>query len=246
MSWIWKRFIDKWYKKSKYLLKIHWKTIIEKIISNFDIKNDFFLFICNETDYVKNDLYKLFDRLNIKYKLISIKNHKLWPAFSTLESKDFIDLDSPTIVNYCDFFWEWDYELFKQKIKNYDWGIICYKDFHPHLLHPNLYAWVKTNEKNELIELKEKFSYTENKMDTWQSSWTYYFGSWRILIKYITKLIEENIQCNWEYYMSLPYNLLKDDWLKTLIFEIPYFLQLGTPSDYEEFKYFESIFNPKD
>lgn len=246
IAWIWKRFKDKLYKESKYLLKIQWKTIIEKIISNFDTKEDIFLFICNKEDYKKNQLNNIFNWLNINYKLISIKNHKLWPVHTIYEAKKYIIWDLPTIVNYWDFFWKWDYNSFKEKIKNYDWSVICYKWFHPHLLHSNLYASVKANSNNELIEIKEKFSYTENKMDSWQSSWTYYFRNWEILLKYINEMIEKDIKCNEEYYASLLYNLLKKDWLNTLVFEIPYFLQLWTPSDYEEYKYFENIFIPKD
>lgn len=242
MAWIWNRFKEAWYKKSKYLLEIKWKSIIEKIINNFDIKNDIFLFICNKDDEKNNNLKLLFDWLNINYKLISIENHKLWPVNTLKQAEKYINLELPTIVNYCDFYWKWDYENFKNKIKNYDWSIVCYKWFHPHLLHSNLYAWVKTNNENELLEIKEKFSFTKNKMDTWQSSWTYYFKNWVILMKYINELIEKNIKCNNEFYVSLLYNLLKKDWLNTNIFQIDYFLQLWTPKDYEEYKYFESIF----
>lgn len=244
MSWVWKRFKDKWYSLNKYLLEIQWKTIIEKIISNFDIRNDLFIFISNTEDYKKNNLNDLFVWLKINYKYISIDTHKLWPVYTILESIKYIDLNLPTIVNYCDFFWKWDYENFKYAMKEYDWWIVVYKWFHPHLIHENLYAWVKTNDKNELVEIKEKYSYTKDKMDTWQSSWTYYFRDWNTLIKYSKELIQRNIKCRDEYYASLIYNLLKQDWLITKIYEIPYFLQLWTPNDYEEYKYRETIFNP--
>lgn len=246
MAGLWIRFKNKWFSTSKYLLKISWKTIIEKIVWNFDKNNDKFLFICNKIDFEKNKLNEFFEKLDINFKVISIDNHQLWPVYSLYKALNHIDNNENTIVNYCDFYWNWNYSDFKEKIKNYEGGIICYKWFHPHLLRPNLYAWVKTNSKNELIEIKEKFSYTENKMDTWQSSGTYYFKSWEILKKYVNKLINENIKCNWEYYVSLLYNFLYEDNLKTLIYEIKYFLQTWTPEDYLEYKYREEIFNPID
>lgn len=245
MAWKGNRFKEKWYTKSKYLLEIQWETIIEKIIWNFDKKNDSYVFICNKEDYKKNDLEKLFNSLDITYKLIAIEGHKLWPVYTVVDVEDQIDLDMPTVVNYCDFFWEWDYTNFKKDVIGYDWAIICYKWFHPHLLHPNLYAWVRVNDKNEMIEIKEKYSFTPNKMDTLQSSWTYYFKSWKILIDYSKQLIKDEIKCNNEYYTSLLYNPLKDDWLKIIISEVDYFFQLGTAEDYEEYKYFESIFMKK-
>lgn len=243
MAWLWERFKKSWYTISKYLLKIQWKTIIENIVSNFDKKNDTFLFICNKEDGKKNNLEKIFYWLNINYNLVMIDNHKFWPAYTLQKASKFIKKDLPTIVNYCDFYWKWDYNSFKSKIDKYDGSIVCYKSFHPHLLHPNLYAGVKVNEENELIEIKEKHSYTKNKMNTWQSSWTYYFRNWKILLKYINELIKKDIKCNNEFYISLAYNLLKENWLNTLIYKIDYFLQLWTPNDYEEYKYFEHIFN---
>jgi len=244
MAWIWRRFKDKWYKIDKYLLEIQWKTIIEKIIGNFDLENDNYIFICNEYDSKLYNLHDFFSKLNIKYRIVLIDNHNLWPVYSLSKAEKYILDESDTIVNYCDFYWRWDYKDFKNKVKYYDWSIICYKWFHPHLMRSNLYAWVLTNSKNELIEIKEKFSYTQDKRDTWQSSWTYYFKNWIILKKYIQELINANIKCNDEFYVSLMYNLLKKDWLKTYIYEIPYFLQLWTPDDYEEYKYRETIFSP--
>lgn len=246
IAWLWQRFKDKWYNQSKYLLKIEWKTIIEKIIKNFDIINDNFIIICNKIDYKYNNLNIIFNSLNINYKLIVIKNHILWPVYSLKKAEKYINLELPSIINYWDFYWEWNYNDFKNKVKDYDWSIICYKGFHPHLLNKNLYAWVKTNNKNELIEIKEKYSYTKNKMNTWQSSWTYYFKNWKILIKYINECIDLNIKCNNEYYVSLLYNLLKKDWLNTLVYNINKFLQLWTPEDYEEYKYYEDIFYKKE
>ena len=246
MSWTWERFKNAWYNESKYLLRIEWKTILEKIIYNFDKKNDIFLFICNKEDYKKNNLKEILDWLSINYDLVVIDIHKYWPAYSLKKAELYINKKLPTIVNYCDFYWKWDYSKFKNKIKNYDWAIVCYKWFHPHLIHPNLYAWVKVNGNKELIEIKEKYSYTKNKMDTWQSSWTYYFKNWETLIKYTNELIKNHIKCNDEFYISLIYNLLKKDWLNTIIYNIDKFLQLWTPKDYKEYKYFENIFNPKD
>lgn len=244
MWWIWRRFIDKWYNKSKYLLEIQNKTIIEKIISNYDINEDKFIFICNESIYSKENLTNIFNNIGINYKIIPIESHNLWPVYTILKAEEYINNNSPTIVNYCDFFWTWDYKKFKNEIYWYDWWIVVYKWFHPHLIHDNLYAWVKTNNKNELIEIKEKFSYTKDKTKTWQSSWTYYFKSWKLLLDYSKELINKKILCHNEYYVSLLFNLLKKDLLSTIVYEIPYFLQLWTPNDYEEYKYRETIFNP--
>lgn len=88
---------------------------LRKNYIKFDIKNDNFLFICNENDFSKNKLKELFDNLKISYEIISIQNHKLGPVYSLIQAKNYIkDLEN-VIVNYCDFYWNWDYNNFKTK-----------------------------------------------------------------------------------------------------------------------------------
>lgn len=242
MAWLWSRFLEKNYDTPKYLLDLHWKTIIEKIISNFDIENDIFLFICNSNDYKKYNLNKLFKSLWIKFNIIKINNHKLWPWYSIKSAENYINDKLPTIINYCDFFWYWKHNDFVKNIHNKDWIVICYKGFHPHLLKNNLYASVKADKNNNIIDIKEKYCFTKKLTDSYQSSWTYFFKSWEVLKKYNNILIENNITCNWEFYISMIYELMLKDKLHLSVYKIPYFLQLWTPEDYEEYKYFEEYF----
>ena len=63
--------------------------------------------------------------------------------------------------------------------------------------------------------------------------------------KYFSNLIENNIHLNGEYYVSLIYNLLKNDGLNISIYNIQHMLQWGTPEDVEEYKmchyYFQNL-----
>lgn len=242
MAWKWTRFKKQWYHCPKYLLSVNGKTILENIILNFDTIKDTFIFICNEQDKKNKTLLHLLSKLQIKYQLIVITEHSFGPVYSILQASEYINKKEKTIVNYCDFYWKWDYHSFQTKMNNYDGSIICYKWFHPHLLWNDLYAWVKLTPTNELIEIKEKYSYTKNKMDTYQSSGTYYFKNGKILIDSCKKMIENNITCKWEFYVSLLYNLLKQDAFNIYVYEIKNFIQLWTPKDYEEYKYWENIF----
>jgi hypothetical protein len=147
-------------------------------------------------------------------------------------------------VNYCDFNWRWDYADFKQTMSSSqtEGCVVCYKNFHPHLLGPNFYAGCKTDSDLNLIEIKEKFSFTPDKMDSYQSSGTYYFKTGALVKKYFTQLIEKKIALNGEYYVSLVYNLPVQDKLKVTVYEIPYFCQWGTPEDLKEFEYWQEVF----
>ena len=110
------------------------------------------------------------------------------------------------------------------------------------MLGPNLYASCKTDANNQLIEIREKYSWTEDKMDSWQSDGTYYFKSGALMKKYFQQQVDEDVNLNGEYYVSLVYNLLVRDKLPVNIFEVDKFCQWGTPEDLQEFNYWLSYF----
>lgn len=61
--------------------------------------------------------------------------------------------------------------------------------------------------------------------------------------------MEQDINVNGEYYISMVYNLMKRDNLDISIYEIQHMLQWGTPRDMEEYQrwsdYFRQIIKPR-
>lgn len=93
-----------------------------------------------------------------------------------------------------------------------------------------------------MLEIKEKESYTDDKMNEFCSNGTYYFKSGKIMKKYMKELVDLNINIKNEFYVSLVYNLLVKDNLKVNIFEIDYMLQWGTPYDLEDYVIWSNYF----
>ena len=90
------------------------------------------------------------------------------------------------------------------------------------------YAYIR--EKNgKMIEIKEKESFTNDRMNEYASSGTYHFSKGIYIKNYFPKLIQENINIKGEYYCSLVYNLMAKDNLNIGIYEIEHFMQWGTP-----------------
>jgi len=238
------RFREAGYKKPKPLIEVDGKPIIEHVVSMFPDEQDF-IFICSEEHLETTNMRATLNRLVPNGKIIAIKPHKLGPVYAVLKASQAICDDKPTIVSYCDYFATWDFKHFKQTMteSNCDGCVPCYRGFHPHLLLPNLYAGVRANNKNQLIEIREKFSFTENKMDTWQSSGAYYFKTGALLKKYFNQLIDRKISCKDEYYVSLVYNLLVEDGLVTNIYPQEYFCQWGTPMDLEIYQSWSDYFS---
>ena len=133
----------------------------------------------------------------------------------------------------------------KQKILDRDCEgcVPCYTGFHPHLIpEKNLYASCQVDENGDLIEIREKYSFEQDKMKAKHSPGVYYFKSGAIMKEYCRKLVDSEIRVNGEFYASLPYNqMVQDGWKVWVPTDIPYFCQWGTPEDLKEFEYWMKI-----
>ena len=237
------RFVAAGYKDLKPFIKVQDKPIIEWIVKGMYPGETNIIFVCRQEhldsiDGMEDYLMKLCPTARIH----AIKDWvKLGPVYDVLQASELIDDDEPAIINYCDFFMVWDYEKFKKDVadRGCEGCVPCYTGFHPHLLPEiNLYASCKTDEEDNLIEIREKYSFEEDKTKAKHSPGNYYFKTGALLKKYCQKLVDSGETLKGEYYASLPYNNMVKDGLKVWIpTEIPYFCQWGTPEDMAEFNY---------
>ncbi len=248
MSGIGKRFLDNGYKVPKYLIEVENKPIIEHVINLFPNENKF-TFICNNKHLKETNINDILKKLKPSCNIVEVDvNDRKGPVDAVLKASHLILDDEPIIISYCDYGTKWDYNKFKKTINestNIDGSIACYKGFHPHMLGTDNYAFVK--ETNMIMDkIQEKKSFTDNKMNEYASNGTYYFKSGVIVKKYFQKLIDLNISINNEFYVSMVYNLMKNDNLNILIFEIEKMLQWGTPKDLEEYLIWSNYFLKRD
>lgn len=237
------RFVAAGYKDLKPFIKVQDKPIIEWIVKGMYPGETNIIFVCRQEhldsiDGMDDYLMKLCPTARIH----AIKDWvKLGPVYDVLQASELIDDDEPAIINYCDFFMVWDYEKFKKDVadRGCEGCVPCYTGFHPHLLPEiNLYASCKTDEDDNLIEIREKYSFEEDKTKAKHSPGNYYFKTGALLKKYCQKLVDSGETLKGEYYASLPYNNMVKDGLKVWVpTEIPYFCQWGTPEDMAEFNY---------
>ena len=109
-------------------------------------------------------------------------------------------------------------------------------------LHKESKLEIKSVHGGYLVQEKNTIVFSKNKMDCYQSSGTYYFNNGSIIKIYFQKLIDNGLVINGEYYVSLVFNKLKEAGLDVYIYNIPYFLQWGTPEDLEEYLYWSDYF----
>ena len=247
MSGIGNRFIEAGYSEPKPLIVIDGKPIIEHVCDLFTGEAKF-TFICNSKHLAETNIREILLGIKPEANVVEIPNHKKGPVYAVSLVEDLIEDDEEVIVNYCDFGTYWDYADFLKhtRERNADGALPSYKRFHPHMLGKTNYAFMR-DEKQWMLEIKEKEPFTDNRMNEYASNGTYYFKKGKFVKKYFKELMQKDINLSGEYYVSLIYNLMVEDGLKVSIYDIQHMLQWGTPQDVEEYngwsKYFRDACN---
>lgn len=242
MGGLGQRFLAKGYRDPKPLITVDGKPMIEHVINLFPGENNF-LFVCNNRHLKETKMVQILKKAVPNGKIFGIDYQKNGPVWGISKALSLVDDKKEVIVNYCDFGTYWDYQDFLNhtRSRNADGAVVAYKNFHPHMLGTNNYAFMRDN-KQWLLEIKEKEPFTDDRMNEYASNGTYYFKKGNYIKKYFKQLMEERIQVNGEYYVSLIYNLLVRDKLKVSIYEIQHMLQWGTPEDLKEYQQWSDYF----
>jgi NDP-sugar pyrophosphorylase family protein len=244
MSGFGERFRRAGYSLPKPLIPVLGRPIIAHVLDMFPGEKDVF-FICNR-EHLDNPAYALRETL-ARYcpegMVLGIDPHKKGPVYAVSRIFDRLSSSAPTIINYCDFSCLWDWEGFRTYARDTgcDGAVMAYTGFHPHMLGSNNYAYVK-NEGDRVLSIQEKKPYTDNPMNEYASSGTYYFASGALMREaFEATLRRDDLMLNGEYYVSLAYVPLLERGLDIRVFPVERFMQWGTPEDLEEFLFHARI-----
>jgi len=242
MSGAGSRFARAGYPDPKPLIPVDGRPMIEHVIRMFPGVSDF-IFVCSRRHLETTALESVLRRNAPTCRIVPIEPHKLGPVYATLQAESLISDNEPVIVNYCDFAVGWNFADFCRRMEELrpSGALTAYRGFHPHTLGPNLYAYTR-HENNWLLEIQEKTCFTDNRMNEFASSGTYYFSSGAMLRRYYHAALTHGLSTNGEYYASMPYNLMVADGEPVYIYELQKFLQWGTPEDLEEYQKWSDYF----
>ncbi len=248
------RFVAAGYKELKPFIPVMGKPVIEWIVKGMYPKDVQFIFVCRG-EHLQNDP-------SMKGKLLALAPgaiivtieewvkkgpvYDVLRAYRALCAAEGFHREDGCIINYCDFYMTWDFQKFAREAtaRDCDGAVPCYTGFHPNLLpQNNFYASCLTDAEDNLVEIREKYSFEQDKTKAKHSPGVYYFKNGAVMEKYCQILTEhEECAINGEYYASLPYNFMVEDGLKVWVpTDVPYFCQWGTPEDMREFVYWTDL-----
>lgn len=244
MSGFGERFRRAGYELPKPLIEIDGKPIVAHVIDMFPGEKDF-LFICNN-DHLANDTYRM--EAVLKHycptgRIVGIPSHKLGPIHAVRQVEHLIDPDRPVVVNYCDFTCYWDWIRFKEFVEaaGCEGAIPAYRGFHPHTLGSTNYAYMR-EQNGWVLDIQEKQPYTDNRMEEYASSGTYFFNSGRLMAEAFRRTMEAGLQVGGEFYVSLAYKPLLADGRAIAVYPLQHFMQWGTPEDVKEYNGWSDAF----
>ena len=245
MSGFGERFRKAGYTFPKPLIEVDGRPIISHVIDLFPDATSF-LFICNE-EHLSHPEYRMSQTLQQyapEAKIVGIRPHRLGPVHAVLEAKDHIDPDLQTIVNYCDFTCYWNFATFREFVQDADCdgAVPAYKGFHPHSLGSTFYAYLKT-EGMWMNDIQEKKPFTDEPMQEYASSGTYYFRSGKICVDTLSHHMQrEELTVGGEFYVSLSYKVLLEQRQRIAVYPLQHFMQWGTPQDLDIYKGWSETF----
>ena len=107
--------------------------------------------------------------------------------------------------------------------------------------HPNQFGWVTLNTANEVTKSWVKVTPdTDDKV--YVISGTFFFGNDQEAVALIKSFLQKNLLVNGEYYLDSVLAFAQESGWKILGFKPERFVSLGTPDEYETYRYWESVF----
>lgn len=235
------RFAAAGYKELKPFINVQGMPVIQWIIEGMYPGAEDILFVCRKEhlDSIPGMRQKLMAAAP-SAEIYAIDDWvKKGPVYDVLKAAELIEDDRQCVVNYCDFYMTWDYGKFAEDVTERGCAgcIPCYTGFHPHLLvEKNYYASCLTDENDNLLEIREKYSFEKDKTKAKHSPGVYYFRSGKLLKEYCQRLVDSAQTLNGEFYASLPYNFMVQDGLQVWVpTNVDKFCQWGTPEDLEDY-----------
>ena len=112
--------------------------------------------------------------------------------------------------------------------------------------NPQMYGWVKVNDKDEAIGVSVKLQISDDPFNDHAIVGSFYFKKSMYFNQALSCLLEKNIKVNGEYYVDSLMQELISLGLKVKILEVEDYICWGTPNDYETFNYWQSFFHKCD
>jgi NDP-sugar pyrophosphorylase family protein len=241
-----RRFFEAGYRTHKMFLKTGDRFMIELVLDMFNHDDEFLIIVNQDVKNAYQIEVKILQERYTNVTILGIENHDNGPSYSIFreEVRHFVS-EANFIVSYCDFYVEWDYRDFLNHLdqRNPSGSIVVFSGLQPASLGSTYFAYIRSTH-GEVLQVREKQSFTENRLDEEASTGIYYFANWEIFSRGYLLLLEK-LDTSKEQYVSLIYNELIEQQQIVTTYSANKFVCLGTPEDFKEYLMWHDFFNPE-
>ena len=238
------RFVKVGYKDPKPLIEVSGKPMIIQAANSLpNSQNHIFVTL---KEHLEN--YPLEKTLKQEYQdanIISIDEVTEGQAITcSLGLKD-ANTNSSLLIAATDNGMIYNHEKYQNLIEdeNVDAIIFTFKHHISSKNNPQMYGWVKVDDKDNATAVSVKVPISDNPYEDHAIVGTFWFKKVEYFNKALKKLLEKNIRVNGEYYVDSLMGELIELGLNVKVFEVDDYICWGTPDDYETFVYWQSFFH---
>ncbi|MBZ7933491.1 NTP transferase domain-containing protein [Campylobacter sp. RM10543] len=167
---------------------------------------------------------------NLKIEVRYVKPNKIGPAYSYQESCE--DLKGDVLILPCDLIAKHIDQKFENLKNKYDAIIFVTQPSGYNYKNPNYFTWITGKEGLvEIVSVKHRLDSSNFIMIG-----SFYFRDNLLLLKYIKRIFNENVNTNGEFFIDNVFELLMKEY-KVGYFVIKNYFSFGTPDEYLENSY---------
>jgi dTDP-glucose pyrophosphorylase len=236
-----KRFVDMGYELPKPILPVSGSTVLKQVVKGLSASHNVIVGRADDNVGAK-EIEGLCVRNGFGYlELQSLSSGQADTARFALEKLD-LD-DQPVTIAACDSLIALDATGINSKFERAD-VIVWIQKVNPYAKSkPEHFGWVRTGDSSDQIA-ELLVMEAPNQIDNWGSiTGTFTFRTAKVAKNIINALVESNTRVNGELYLDSIVKVCLDKGIKILAAEPHFFVSLGTPAEYETFRYWQECFH---
>ncbi len=237
------RFEDEGYQLPKPLIPVSGISMVIRVIRNMP-PSDKWIFLVRQEHIDDYNIDKVLKKEVPAAIIVPVKELTEGQACTCLLAEPYLDPDEPVLIGACDNSFLYDKEKYQKLIndKNVDsivWTFTRHEDLKE---NPQARGWCILDKQGpEIKDMSVKVPISDDPFNDHAVVATFYFRKAKDFIDATNLMIKENYRINNEFYIDSVPIFIKKLGKKSVIFDIDFYLDWGTPKNLYDYQKIEHM-----
>jgi dTDP-glucose pyrophosphorylase len=240
-----KRFTDAGYTASKSLIPVSGKPMIVRAVESMP-EADEWVFVVRQEHLDEKEVMDTLKSVASKVTIL-VDPNPTGQLRSCLVARKFIETDEPIFIGACDFGMIYDENEYLRVLQDPKSRVISWSFTQQPKLenNPTAWGWLKQDDQMMVKGVSVKAPISENPINDYAITGSFTFKSGNEFLKIADELMKRDIRVKGEFYIDSMLDLAIELGYSVTSFPVTY-VGWGVPADYEEYLYWEKVFNNPD